>query len=118
MDRIRIGNSLNIYYPLALEINGSPVSLSSASLTVVITDPYGEEHTVSHTVSGSAIVFSFNGNDQSAKGRYRVTIWANYGSSDQGAIDSVDLFELIGSSSYEKIGTVSPIVITKKIKLS
>lgn len=76
-------------------INKGQVQPDETNLKVVLVDEGGHETYVKHVVEDGKLVFIFQGTQQRTLGRYRATLWANDGKFGTGAIDHVDVFNLV-----------------------
>lgn len=99
MRKIRIGKDLMIRWSILT--NGIPESLEGSDLTVILTSQVGRAKRLEHKVSGNEIRAVYPGIMQHTLGRYRLTLWLNYGKEGQTAVDACNAFELVPTTCEE-----------------
>lgn len=104
MKKIRIGKDIVIEW--AVLTNGEKISLEGRDLKLVLISPLGRKTVLPLTVSGNVLHSRVNGVDQHYLGKYRLTLWENFGKINQSAVDECNAYQLVATSCEEAISDI------------
>ena len=102
MKRIRIGKDIEIKW--SVTTNGERRPLLGRDLRLVMHHTYLGDMPLPFNISESdaeMIVAHFRGVEHRSTGKYRLTLWENFGKDGQTAVDCCDAFELVATTCEE-----------------
>ena len=102
MKRIRIGKDIEIKW--SVTTNGERRPLLGRDLRLVMHHTYLGDMPLPFNISESdaeIIVAHFRGVEHRSTGKYRLTLWENFGKDGQTAVDCCDAFELVATTCEE-----------------
>lgn len=102
MKRIRIGKDIEIKW--SVTTNGKRRPLLGRDLRLVMHHTYLGDMPLPFNISESdaeMIVAHFRGVEHRSTGKYRLTLWENFGKDGQTAVDCCDAFELVATTCEE-----------------
>lgn len=102
MRKIRIGKDIEIRWTILT--NGSAVPLDGRDLHLVISNAYSGNIPLPFVISDddpTLVVAIFRGADQKSTGKYRLTLWENFGKDGQTVVDYCDAFALVSTTCEE-----------------
>lgn len=102
MKKIRQGKDIAIHWPI--QTNGAPESLDGRNLKLFIKSQYNVAQELEFTTEDNIIAFTFAGTAQQMIGTYKLTLWENYGTQGQTAVDCYEAFTLVPSTCEEEPG--------------
>lgn len=114
MKKIRIGKDIVLRW--AILTNGEPEPLQGRDLKLILTTPLRQKQEVEFSVNANVIETKIYGTTQKSLGRYSLTLWENYSSIGQSALDACDAFELVTTTCME--GGQDNSIDTETIELS
>lgn len=98
-NRIRIGKDIVINW--AILTNDEPVSLEGRDLKLILTTPLRQKINLDFEVAGNEINSLYKGIEQKVLGSYTLTLWENFGTEGQSALDYCNAFTLVPLSCME-----------------
>lgn len=99
MKKIRIGKDIHITWEITT--NGEPRSLEGRDLKLILITPLRNNIVMKFSVDGNTIACDYHGAEQKYLGIYMLTLWENYGKSDQTAVDACNAFQLVATTCQE-----------------
>lgn len=102
MRKIRQGKDIAVRWPILT--NGTPASLDGRDLKLFIKSQYNVAQELEFTTEDNVVVFTFAGTTQQMLGTYKLTLWENYGTQGQTAVDCCEAFTLVPCTCEEEPG--------------
>lgn len=102
MRKIRIGKDIEIRW--SITTNGAKEPLAGRDLHLVISNAYSGNIPLPFVISDddpTLVVAIFRGADQKSTGKYRLTLWENFGKDGQTAVDYCEAFSLVATTCEE-----------------
>lgn len=100
-----IGNKIRICKDIVIQwailTNGEPVSLEGRNLKLILTTPLRQKINLDFEVAGNEITALYKGLEHKVLGSYTLTLWENYGTEGQSALDYCNAFTLVPLSCME-----------------
>lgn len=98
-NKIRIGKDIVIMWNILT--NGEPISLEGRNLKLVLSTPLRQKINLNFEVAGNEIKALYKGVEHKVLGSYTLTLWENYGTDGQSALDYCNAFTLVPLSCLE-----------------
>lgn len=97
---VRQGNTIVIDW--AITTNGEELPLEGRDLTLFIESAFKKIEVVDFSVLGNHITFKFEGTEQKTCGKHTLTLYENYGKTNQAVVDVCNAFNLVSKSCMIK----------------
>lgn len=113
MEKIRIGNDINIRWAMAIK-DGDAIrsyDLTDKRFDLYIVSPYKKKQVDEFTVEGNVIEFVYKGKEQRYTGKYHLLMIENDAEDGMHTVDECDAFELVHSTCQEGGQPESAVVI-------
>lgn len=98
MNKIRIGKDIKIRW--CVNVDDRPIA-DSDNLKLVLINPRLQPLILDYVIEDGVIIAYFRASEQKYIGNYKLTLWFNYGETNQTALDVEDVFKLVTNTSDE-----------------
>lgn len=99
MKKIRIGKDIHLTWEILT--NGEPQALTGRNLKLVLTNPLRAREDISFSLSGNTVEANIKGISHKHLGMYMLTLWENFGTVGQTAVDACNAFQLVPYTCME-----------------